>query len=238
MDYSQVELRILAHYSQDEALLKAFHEGQDIHRATAAAVYSIPPEQVTYEQRSFAKSVNFGLMYGMGAFRLARDSDLTLAEAEDFIADYFAAVPRRAPVSGRFASSWRKSRGISKRCSDGGAISRRWMRALGRKVGYQVRQSAEREAVNMPIQGTAADIIKIAMINLARALKDGGYAARMILQVHDELVLDVPDGELDRGRAAGGRGDGVGVHAGCAAGRGCEGRHNWAEMERWRRKNT
>jgi DNA polymerase-1 len=197
VDYSQVELRILAHYSQDAALLKAFHEGQDIHRATAAAVYRIPPEQVTYEQRSFAKSVNFGLMYGMGAFRLARDSDLTLAEAEQFITDYFHQFPGvRQYLDGSIAQA--KKQGYLETLLG----RRRYFPALdenlGRKAGYQLQQAAEREAVNMPIQGTAADIIKIAMINLSRALTAGGYAARMILQVHDELVLDVPDGELDR----------------------------------------
>jgi DNA polymerase-1 len=196
VDYSQVELRILAHYSQDAALLKAFHDGLDIHRATAAAVYRIPPEQVTYEQRSFAKSVNFGLMYGMGAFRLARDSDLTLAEAEKFIADYFHQFPGvRRYLDGSIEQA--RKQGYLETLLG----RRRYFYALdenlGRNVGYQVRQAAEREAVNMPIQGTAADIIKIAMIDLARALKDGGYAARMILQVHDELVLDVPEGELD-----------------------------------------
>ncbi len=197
VDYSQVELRILAHYSQDDALLKAFLEGQDIHRATAAAVYRIPPERVTYEQRSFAKSVNFGLMYGMGAFRLARDSDLTLAEAEKFIADYFNQFPGvRQYLDGSIAQA--KKQGYLETLLGRRRYFPELDESLGRKVGYQVAQSAEREAVNMPIQGTAADIIKIAMINLAHALKEGGYAARMILQVHDELVLDVPDGELDR----------------------------------------
>jgi DNA polymerase-1 len=196
-DYSQVELRILAHYSQDAALLQAFHEGQDIHRATAAAVYKIPPDQVTYEQRSFAKSVNFGLMYGMGAFRLARDSDLTLTEAEDFIAAYFAQFPGvRRYLDGSIALA--KKQGYLETLLG----RRRYFPALdeklGRKVNYQDRQAAEREAVNMPIQGSAADIVKIAMINLARALRDGGFAAQMLLQVHDELVLEVPEAELDR----------------------------------------
>ncbi len=197
VDYSQVELRILAHYSQDAALLDAFRRGVDIHRATAAAVFHVAPEKVTYEQRSFAKSVNFGLMYGMGAFRLARDSDLTLAEAEDFIAEYFAQFPGvRAYLDG--------SRELAARQGYLETLlgRRRYFpeldESIGRKVGYQTRQRAEREAINMPVQGTAADIIKIAMINLAHALKRGGYAARMILQVHDELVLEVPDAELER----------------------------------------
>ncbi len=196
VDYSQVELRILAHYGQDETLLKAFHEGQDIHRATAAAVYKIPPEQVTYEQRSFAKSVNFGLMYGMGAFRLARDSDLTLAEAEDFIAGYFAQFPGVRRYLDQSLELARQQGYLETLLG-----RRRYFPALdtrtGTKASFQERLSAEREAINMPIQGTAADIIKIAMVDLSRALKEGGYAAQMLLQVHDELVLEVPDEELD-----------------------------------------
>ncbi len=194
VDYSQVELRILAHYSQDDALLTAFREGRDIHRATAAAVFNIAPEDVTYEQRSFAKSVNFGLMYGMGAFRLARDSDLTLAEAEAFIAEYFAQFPGVR----RYLDE------ATERAREQGYVEtllgrRRYFPEFsgGRNVGHQARQRAEREAVNMPVQGTAADIIKIAMIDLARALHAGGHAARMLLQMHDELVLEVPRGELD-----------------------------------------
>ncbi len=194
VDYSQVELRILAHYSRDEALIEAFRRGEDIHRATAAAVYKVPPEQVTYEQRSFAKSVNFGLMYGMGAFRLARDSGLTLAEAEAFITEYFEHFPgvrRYLDEAVRQA----KERGYTETLLG----RRRYFPEFqqgNKRVGYQARQRAEREAINMPIQGTAADIIKIAMINLARALRKGGYDARMILQVHDELVLEVPADEL------------------------------------------
>ena len=196
VDYSQVELRILAHYSQDAALLAAFREGQDIHRATAAAVYHVPLEEVTYEQRSFAKSVNFGLMYGMGAYRLARESNLTLAEAEAFIAGYFQQFPG---VRRYLDASLQRAREL-------GYVEtllgrRRYFPILHEKgpvqASFQARQRAEREAINMPIQGTAADIIKIAMINLAHALKDGGYQAKLILQVHDELVLEVPDDEIE-----------------------------------------
>jgi DNA polymerase-1 len=197
VDYSQVELRILAHYSQDAALLQAFRDGVDIHRATAAAVFRVPLDKVTYEQRSFAKAVNFGLMYGMGAYRLARDSNLTLAEAEDFIAHYFQQFPGvRAYLDGSIERA--KQQGYLETLLG----RRRYFRALkpgeGDKVSFQIRQAAEREAVNMPVQGTAADIIKIAMINLSHALKEGGFRSRMILQVHDELVLEAPDRELDR----------------------------------------
>lgn len=198
VDYSQVELRILAHYSQDAALLRAFHEGQDIHRATAAAVYHVPLKDVTYEQRSFAKSVNFGLMYGMGAFRLARDSELTLAEAEAFIASYFQQFPgvrqylnaslERARQQGFVETLLGRRRYFPLLHEQGPAQA---------QASVQARQRAEREAINMPIQGTAADIIKIAMINLARALDEGKYKARLILQVHDELVLEVPEAEVD-----------------------------------------
>lgn len=196
VDYSQVELRILAHYSQDEALLQAFHEGRDIHRATAAAVFHVAPEDVSYEQRSFAKSVNFGLMYGMGAFRLARDSDLTLAEAEAFIAEYFAQFPGvRRYLDEAIARA--KQQGYVETLLGRRRYFPELDESSGRQAGFQDRQRAEREAINMPVQGTAADIIKIAMINLSRALREGGYAARVILQVHDELVLEVPEDELD-----------------------------------------
>ncbi len=192
-DYSQVELRILAHISQDEALLQAFHEDQDIHRTTAAAVYGVDVDDVTYNQRRFAKAVNFGLIYGMGAFRLARDSDLTLSEAEATSTNILSAFLV-------FAATWMKRR--------------RWPEQqgyvetlLGRRRYFpifkvpasgsnrQAMMRAEREAVNHPIQGTAADVIKIAMLQLHEALAN--FQARMVLQVHDELVLEVPQEELE-----------------------------------------
>jgi len=191
-DYSQVELRVLAHISQDEALIKAFLEDQDIHRTTAAAVYNVPVEDVTFNQRRFAKAVNFGLIYGMGAFRLARDSELTLAEAEKYIAEYFENFPGIRRYLDQ-TKEMARSRGYVEtllgrrryfpifKMPQTGSNRQAWMRA-------------EREAVNHPIQGTAADIIKIAMKQLHEALND--YQARMVLQVHDELVLEVPEEEL------------------------------------------
>jgi DNA polymerase-1 len=191
-DYSQVELRILAHISQDEALLEAFRQDQDIHATTAAAVYGIDVSEVTYNQRRFAKAVNFGLIYGMGAFRLARDSDLTLSEAEDYIAAYFA----RFPGIQKYLDETKKL------AKEQGYVEtllgrRRYFpifsqQRSGSNVQLQLR--AEREAVNHPIQGTAADIIKIAMLNLSKALAP--YRAQMLLQVHDELLLEVPEEEL------------------------------------------
>jgi DNA polymerase-1 len=191
-DYSQVELRILAHVTGDEGLRAAFHENQDIHATTAAVVYGIPVNQVNKSQRSFAKSVNFGVLYGMGAYRLARESNLTLAEAEDFIRTYF----ERFPKVRQYLDRTRRM-----------AIEQGYVETLlGRRrhfpdlQGFNNRQEqarAEREAINMPIQGTAADIIKIAMIRLHHRLKEEGFQARMILQVHDELLLEVPDQEAE-----------------------------------------
>ncbi len=192
-DYSQVELRVLAHISQDEALIKAFKEDQDIHRTTAAAVYGIAVEDVTYNQRRFAKAVNFGLIYGMGAYRLARDSDLTLAEAENYITDYFDKFP-----------------GISNYLEETKELARTQgyvETLLGRRryfpiftargrVNRNIEARADREAVNHPIQGTAADIIKLAMIELDKQLSMN-FKARLLLQVHDELVLEVPDEEIE-----------------------------------------
>ncbi|MCI0713598.1 MAG: DNA polymerase I [Chloroflexi bacterium] len=195
VDYSQVELRILAHVSGDKALQDAFRQGLDIHTSTAAAVYKVPMDAVSFEQRSFAKSVNFGLMYGMGAFRLARDSGLSRGEAEDFISEYFAQFPgvkryldnsiEQAKATGYVETIFGRRRYFPELMSD----------ATDRTSAIR-RQAAEREAVNMPIQGTAADLLKIAMINLHRNLLEEGYEACMMLQVHDELVLEVPEREL------------------------------------------
>ncbi|MBN1317224.1 MAG: DNA polymerase I [Anaerolineales bacterium] len=195
-DYSQVELRVLAHICQDPALLDAFENDQDIHATTAATVNRIPIDQVTTDQRRFAKSVNFGLLYGMSAFRLARESDLTLDEATKFVEAYFASFPN---VRGYLNDTIRLAK-------EQGWIEtvlgrRRYFPVLERsssgRTSALARQRAEREAVNFPIQGTAADIIKIAMINLHHALIDGKFESKMILQVHDELVLEVPDNELE-----------------------------------------
>ena len=193
VDYSQVELRILAHVSGDETLIQAFLDGQDIHRATAAAVNNIPVEEVTYDQRRFAKSVNFGLMYGMGAYRLARDSDLTLSQAEDFIKRYFERFPR--------VRAYLEETKI--RAADQGYLEtlsgrRRYFPELQQtgKGRSMARQRAERQAINMPIQGTAADIMKLAMIHVHQELQAQHPDARMLLQVHDELVIEVADDQI------------------------------------------
>lgn len=192
VDYSQIELRVLAHISQDATLLEAFAQGQDIHAATAATVYGIPLDQVTYEQRSFAKRVNFGLIYGMGAFRLSRDTDLTLAEAEAFVSTYFERLPG---VEKYIEESKRRA------TSDGYLTTlfgrKRFFPALVSGQGDRQSQQGElRAAVNMPIQGTAADIMKRAMINLHDEIQRRGLDALLTLQVHDELVLEVPEAQL------------------------------------------
>ena len=194
-DYSQVELRVLAHVSSDEALREAFLEGQDIHASTAAAVHNIPIEQVTPAQRSFAKSVNFGLLYGMSAFRLARESELTLPEAEAFVQTYFQRFPRVRQYLERT-----RQQAVEQGYVETLLKRRRYFPALQAndtsQAGMMARRAAEREAINMPIQGTAADIIKIAMIRLHAALREQGLGGQMVLQVHDELLLEVPEDEV------------------------------------------
>ncbi len=191
VDYSQIELRVMAHISEDETLISAFHQGLDIHQATAATVNGIAPEDVTYEQRNFAKRVNFGLMYGMGAFRLARDSDLTLAEADDFIKTYFERMPGvEQYIKDTKAYVW--EHGYTETLYG----RRRIYPAIKSNGNRRSTAAEERAAINMPIQGTAADILKQSMINLHGRLADARFDAAMILQVHDELVLEVKEEEL------------------------------------------
>lgn len=193
VDYSQIELRILAHYSGDQTLTQAFLEGQDIHRMTAAKVYNIPPEDVTYNQRRFAKSVNFGLMYGMGAFRLARDSELTFSEAQKFIEAYFDNFPGIRDYFQQ-TEAFVKEKGYVQTLFG----RRRYFDVQTRGSGEKhISDRNRREAINMPIQGTSADIMKKAMIALNNHLKAEGHRARILLQVHDELVLEVPEDEVE-----------------------------------------
>jgi len=192
-DYSQVELRVMAHISGDEGLLGAFARGEDIHASTAAAIMGVPLADVTTEMRRVAKAVNFGLSYGQTAYGLARTTGLTQAEAEDFIKAYFERFPRvREYIDTTKALATRQ-----------GYVEtllgrRRYFPELqpGSKATHNVRQAAERMAINAPIQGTAADIINIATIHLHRALRERDLGARMILQVHDELVVEAPEGEV------------------------------------------
>jgi DNA polymerase-1 len=191
VDYSQIELRIVAHMSGDEAMLKAFRDGQDIHAATAAAIYDIPLSEVRKEQRRHAKAINFGLIYGMSAFGLSRSTDLTLAEAENFVRDYFEHFPGVKKYLDNIRVLAARQGFVETMLG-----RRRYFPNLANPVNAMMRNREEREAINAPIQGTAADIIKIAMIHVQSALTTSGLKTKMLLQVHDELVLEVPDSEL------------------------------------------
>jgi len=194
IDYSQIELRIVAHMAQDKAMIEAFEQDQDIHATTAAAVFGIPLEQVGSDMRRRAKGVNFGLIYGMSAFGLTRTTDLTLAEAEDFVLAYFE----------RFPGVKRYLEATKEQARKDGYVEtllgrRRYFPQLeegGPAVSQQAKARAEREAINAPIQGTAADILKLAMLDLPEALAKQNLQAQMLLQVHDELVLEVPEDQL------------------------------------------
>lgn len=191
VDYSQIELRIVAHMSGDEAMLEAFRAGQDIHATTAAAIYNVDLNEVTKEQRRHAKAINFGLIYGMSAFGLTRTTGLTLAEAENFVKEYFNDFPGVK----RYLDEMRRT------ATQRGFVEtllgrRRYFPNLKSGSNPALRAREEREAINAPIQGTAADILKIAMVRLPAALQKDALHSRMLLQVHDELVLECPRDEL------------------------------------------
>ncbi len=190
-DYSQIELRIMAHLSDDHALLRAFHEGHDVHRATAAEVFGITPAEVSSEQRRYAKTINFGLIYGMGTFGLAKSLGIDNTAAKTYIDRYFA----------RFA-------GVKQYMDDTRALAKQQgfvETVFGRKLVLPDIQNAkgaklaalERQAINAPMQGTAADLIKLAMVAVQKALDAQGKGTKMIMQVHDELVFEVPAAEVD-----------------------------------------
>lgn len=190
-DYSQVELRVMAHIAQDPGLLGAFERGEDIHAATAAAVLGVPLDEITRDQRRIAKSVNFGLSYGQSAFGLAQQTGMSRDEAAQFIKTYFEKYPGVREYIER----------TKRQAAEQGYVEttlgrRRYFPDLAKMRGPE-RGRAEREAINMPIQGTAADIIKIAMLRLYKALGEHGLRAHMLLQVHDELVLEAPDEEVE-----------------------------------------
>lgn len=191
VDYSQIELRIVAHMSGDEAMLDAFRAGQDIHAATAAAINNVPLNDVTKDQRRHAKAINFGLIYGMSPFGLTRTTDLTLAEAENFVKEYFNDFP----------GVKRYLDGMRRQATQHGYVEtllgrRRYFPNLKSGSNPALRAREEREAINAPIQGTAADILKIAMVRMPNALDMAGVKSRLLLQVHDELVLECRKDEL------------------------------------------
>ncbi|CAN5387279.1 DNA polymerase I [soil metagenome] len=190
-DYSQIELRILAHYSEDPAFVEAFRAGADIHRQTAALIFGVPPEQVTREMRDRAKTVNFAVIYGIGPFSLAARLGISNAEAREFIDRYF----ERFPGVRRYLDEQ-----IEKARAQGFVETltgrRRYIPEINSK-NFNVRSFGERAATNAPIQGSSADLIKIAMIRIHHELKEGGARARMLLQVHDDLLFEAPRDEVD-----------------------------------------
>ncbi len=190
-DYSQIELRIMAHLSQDPTLLAAFAQGEDIHAATAAQVFGVPLSGINPQMRRVAKTVNFGVIYGMSDYGLEQATDLSRQEAAQFISAYF---DKYSGVKGYLDAT--KAEAAEKGYVQSVLGRRRYIPEIN-SANAQVRQAAERMAVNMPVQGTAADIIKLAMIELQRRMDERGLGSKMILQVHDELLFEVPPGELD-----------------------------------------
>ncbi|RME64684.1 MAG: DNA polymerase I [Caldilineae bacterium] len=191
-DYSQVELRVLAHVAQEPALLDAFRQGQDIHAATASKLFGVPIDQVTRSQRGLAKTINFATIYGVSAYGLSSRTEMDPSQAQQFLDQYFETYPR---VRQYIEETIRQA-------NEQGYVEtllgrKRYFPELKRRLPHNQRQALERAAINAPIQGSAADIIKIAMIRLHKRLAEEGFQARMLLQVHDELVLEMPAHERD-----------------------------------------
>jgi DNA polymerase-1 len=178
--------------SDDQAMIAAFQAGQDIHAATAAAIFGVPLDRVSRDQRRHAKAINFGLIYGMSAFGLTRTTDLTLAESEDFVEAYFKQFPGVKDYLD----------GMRRLATERGYVEtllgrRRYFPGLQGGTNAVVRAREEREAINAPIQGSAADILKIAMLRIPGRLLEAGLSAKMLLQVHDELVFECPETEVE-----------------------------------------
>ena len=191
-DYSQIELRLLAHIADDKTMQEAFRGGEDIHTVTASQAFGVPLEQVTKQMRSHAKAVNFGIVYGISAFSLAQDIGVSVAEAKAYIENYLA----------RFSGVRNYMESVVERAKEAGYVEtlmhrRRALPELAAS-NFQTRSFGERVALNMPIQGTAADIIKLAMVRVDERLKKEGLQGRLILQVHDELIVECPEAEAER----------------------------------------
>ncbi len=189
-DYSQIELRVLAHLSQDVGLLKAFHRDEDIHTATASSTYGVPLNAVTPEMRRIAKVMNFGVVYGLSAHGIAQQTELSRAEGALFIETYFGKYPGIQEYLEKTKSKAREE-GYTETL-----LGRRRNLPEMMSSNFQLRQNAERMAVNMPVQGTAAEIIKVAMLQLDEAMAEQRLRSKMLLQVHDELIFEAPDDEL------------------------------------------
>ena len=191
-DYSQIELRLLAHMAKDEAMIAAFNSGDDIHTITASQVFGVEPEEVTPLMRRSAKAVNFGIVYGISSFSLSQDIHVSVAEAKEYMDKYFA----------HYAGVKAYMDGIIEQAKADGYVAtlfgrRRWVPEL-KSSNFNTRSFGERVALNAPIQGTAADIIKLAMIAVRDRLKAEGLESRLVLQVHDELIVECPEAEAER----------------------------------------
>lgn len=189
-DYSQIELRVFAHYSEDPVLLEAFESGEDIHTRTAAEVFDLDPKMVTPEMRRMAKTINFGIIYGMGPIKLAKELGITKKVAQAYLDNYYERYKGVKDFKEKIVSQAMQNGYVATLLK-----RRRYLPNINSENG-NLRGEAERAAINMPIQGTAADLIKMAMINIANRLKKEHLKSRMLLQVHDELVFEVPEGEL------------------------------------------
>jgi DNA polymerase-1 len=191
-DYSQIELRLLAHFCGDEALRHAFAEDHDIHTSVAAQIFGVAEQEVSSEMRRMAKTVNFGVLYGMSAHGLAQRLGIPREEASRFIDAYFARYPKVLEYQAKVLENGRHNRYVSTILG-----RRREISGIRRFSTYQQRNQPEREAINMEIQGSAADLIKMAMLSIHRRLRQERLRARMLLQIHDELVFEAPPEEVD-----------------------------------------
>ena len=194
-DYSQIELRLLSHIAEDKTMQEAFLSGMDVHTATAAQVFGVAPSDVTHEMRRRAKAVNFGIVYGISAFSLSEDIGVPVYEAKEYMERYFETFHGVREYMDR----------VVKRAKEDGYVAtlmgrRRWLPEL-KSANHNLRSFGERVALNMPIQGTAADIIKLAMLRVDRAIKAEGLKAKLILQVHDELIVECPEAEAEQVKA-------------------------------------
>jgi DNA polymerase I len=189
-DYSQIELRIFAHIAEDENMIEAFAKGEDIHASTAGRIFNLPLAEVTSDQRRYAKTINFGLMYGMGPFRLSKELNISLDEAKKFIENYFAAFPKIQICIDRIIDEAKKQGYVQTLFG-----RKRYIPEIN-NLNRNLQEAGKREAVNSVIQGTAADIIKIAMIRIQERLQKEKLRSKMILQIHDELLFEVPETEL------------------------------------------
>jgi DNA polymerase-1 len=190
-DYSQIELRVMAHVSGDEGLQEAFRNGEDIHTSTAAKVFGVPAGELTRDMRRKAKEVNFGIMYGIGPFGLATRLEISQTEAKDIIQRYFARFPKVRQYINDTIDEVRRRGYVSTLLG-----RRRYLPDINSR-NFNIRSNAERQAINMPIQGTAADMIKLAMITIDSLIRNKNMKTTMLLQVHDELVFETPENEMD-----------------------------------------